>query len=978
MTTDGVRPRGVGRPREPMFQALESRVLLSTFVVDTLDDVVANDGLTSLREAVDRANVTAGDDVIAFESRLFADGPRVVTLSDGPLVLTNTVHVMGPGADRLTIDGDGAVRVLDFRGAAIGSIVSGLTVTGGVADEGGGIRSVADSFTLDGVYLHANRASVRGGGFFGAGDGMVIRNSTFGANESDGSGGGAYLVGGAFSIVNSTLSGNIAQDAGGGVVIGAEAVASIVSSTFVANVADQAASGTSFGGAVAISDDERAGSSIVLESTIFESNAASGSPDAVWAADSTDINLAALSHNLFSDASSALGLTDGENNNIVGRSALLEPALALGNGPIPVHVPMPMSPVLDAGSNSATLDTDQRGRARVSGGAIDIGAVEYQAPQIDDVTTFGNTFTALIGPRIFVHVLPGESEPGASLSLYLDSNDDGLFDASELVQVLPNGSASDPTRYVFAFDLDGSIVTPGSKRFFLQAADEQGLLSEPVELNLEMVASTRTVFRVQVGTEAGGVDRLIQRNDVLFSVALVGDRVLDDALHYYIDANGNGLVDAEDRRLDVSIVGSSSDGEWASISSEDIGHLDAGLVDIIVVVEDRWGFRSAPFTRTVRVFPSEVAAFTAPAAGATDEAGELVSLIINEFGDPVVHEFDGSSFSLVERADAPLGFGDAELWTDPKDGLIYGAYPSIEGLVLLRRDASGAWSVRRLGQELGVTEDDNVVSVTQFTSAAPSGRVSVIAGASESGSLVVFEEQVDATGVSLGYELTRVSDSLASNGVVTPMFSELISYRPSWDAWHLAGIDLDGDVISVWRAPGGADWRLDNLTAITGGDRIERGLAVILTSWNGISITGLNGEGEVVSSWWVPQFGGDWRRVNLTESFDGPRLTDAGLTSFYTPWNAQNYVGINEQGQVTAYWWAPSFAGAWRVDTLTDPPRSIFDLNLDRGLTAHVADDGTLNVLGVSDRGGVLRNWWSPFDDGGWRVNAMYDFLPLA
>ena len=46
-------------------ELLEARVLLSTYTVDTFEDVIdANDGLTSLREAVIAANADAGEDTI--------------------------------------------------------------------------------------------------------------------------------------------------------------------------------------------------------------------------------------------------------------------------------------------------------------------------------------------------------------------------------------------------------------------------------------------------------------------------------------------------------------------------------------------------------------------------------------------------------------------------------------------------------------------------------------------------------------------------------------------------------------------------------------------------------------------------------------------------------------------------------------------------------------------------------------------------
>ena len=103
-----------------------------TVTVNTLDDRVdANDGVTSLREAI--AHPT--DHAIAFDPHL--DGGRIV-LTGGHLTINQATTIVGRGADKLTIDAGGASRVFMITYAGTDVSISGLTLTGGKVIGGGG------------------------------------------------------------------------------------------------------------------------------------------------------------------------------------------------------------------------------------------------------------------------------------------------------------------------------------------------------------------------------------------------------------------------------------------------------------------------------------------------------------------------------------------------------------------------------------------------------------------------------------------------------------------------------------------------------------------------------------------------------------------------------------------------------------------------------------------------------------------------
>ena len=96
------------------------------------------DNLTSLRSAIAYANNHTGPDTITFDPAPSRRARRIIKLRGGPLVLTNpaTTTIIGPGARRLTIQGDGKNRVFDIEGGSLA--LSGVTITGGNAGTGDG------------------------------------------------------------------------------------------------------------------------------------------------------------------------------------------------------------------------------------------------------------------------------------------------------------------------------------------------------------------------------------------------------------------------------------------------------------------------------------------------------------------------------------------------------------------------------------------------------------------------------------------------------------------------------------------------------------------------------------------------------------------------------------------------------------------------------------------------------------------------
>jgi hypothetical protein len=201
----------------------------------------ADSGAGSLRDAIAAA---ASGATIDFSPAL---NGQTITLTSGPLMVTQSLTISGPGAGNLTITNATVNGSADFNinivpPTSSSVTISGLTITGGRARDtsGGGIdaESVA-TLTLDGDVITGNQATIRdnrssagGGGVFVNGGTVNVSNSTItnnamafndsvGGNGSSG-GGGIYSNGGTITVANSDVSRNsVSQstssgDSGGG------------------------------------------------------------------------------------------------------------------------------------------------------------------------------------------------------------------------------------------------------------------------------------------------------------------------------------------------------------------------------------------------------------------------------------------------------------------------------------------------------------------------------------------------------------------------------------------------------------------------------------------------------------------------------------------------------------------------------------------------------------------------------------------
>jgi Calx-beta domain-containing protein/parallel beta helix pectate lyase-like protein/polymorphic membrane protein len=214
------------------------------FTVTNLND----SGAGSLRQAISDANNAVGPDVVTFQAGVTG----TITLATGQLYVSDSVDIQGPGQAVVTVNGNNASRVfyVYYSDGLIDVTISGLTLTGGTANQGGGILDLGENLTLDHVTVDSNTSTGAGGGLWLNGDAnsLTITNSVFSGNtanvgggiflydsgqpvliqdtvisgnHSTGRGAGIYLYNPGYSVTieRSTLSGNQAAGEGGGLFV---------------------------------------------------------------------------------------------------------------------------------------------------------------------------------------------------------------------------------------------------------------------------------------------------------------------------------------------------------------------------------------------------------------------------------------------------------------------------------------------------------------------------------------------------------------------------------------------------------------------------------------------------------------------------------------------------------------------------------------------------------------------------------------
>ena len=416
--------------------AFESQRL--ELIVDTERDEVDGDftdNQLSLREAIQLANANPGEDLINFDPNEFRGSAFLDTihLGLGELMVTESLQIDGGDlgivisgdANRDDVNSTGAItdidrntesRLDDNSGvfnitAPAGDLVtlSGLTITGGVSSQlggitngaadlvisesiiagnqssvdGGGVSNESGSITIDRTTISGNRTVSRsdnGGGIYSDDGDVSISFSTISDNQTLGvqsGGGGIYIVDGTLSLTLSTVSGNqaLGDNSNGGGISSLRGDIILDNVTLTQNVA------TGVGGGISVLN-RLSNSALTLNNTIVAGNEATDRAD--LAIDSNvlvDVQFSLIGDNTGTSLNAApVGSPDVDGNLIGTAGSVIDPllgALLDNRGPTLTHDLLPGSPAIDAGFSSFAVDQrDDPAFARNDGGGVDIGSFE--------------------------------------------------------------------------------------------------------------------------------------------------------------------------------------------------------------------------------------------------------------------------------------------------------------------------------------------------------------------------------------------------------------------------------------------------------------------------------------------------------------------------------------------------------------------------------------------------------------------------
>jgi hypothetical protein len=193
----------------------------------------------SVQDAVDAA--AEGDEIRVAAGTYAGTGDEVLRVTKAVRIrggyTTTNWSAPHPEAHLTTLDGEGVRRVVSIVGPISPGptsqgqtcpVIEGFRITGGYAEEGGGVSIVDAAATLRGNWIEGNAANVTWGSAYGGGlyldsspvvlAGNVVQSNTVGGFD-EARGGGLYLTASPAELRNNVIRNNEALEHGGGLFL---------------------------------------------------------------------------------------------------------------------------------------------------------------------------------------------------------------------------------------------------------------------------------------------------------------------------------------------------------------------------------------------------------------------------------------------------------------------------------------------------------------------------------------------------------------------------------------------------------------------------------------------------------------------------------------------------------------------------------------------------------------------------------------
>jgi predicted outer membrane repeat protein len=463
-----------GPRNRPLVEALEDRLVLSVFNVNSTADILSPpNGIVTLRSAIDMANQVPGNNTInlavAGTYKITIPGAGADDNTTGEFAIIpnaaspagSTLTIQNTSGGKVIVDGNHLDRVFDINPADIVApapftvVMQGFTIQNGVAQpgdaaggSGGGIRDQGNvNLTLTNMTVTNNSATADGGGISMENAAttswtLTINNSKITNNRAGDAGGGIETDGSGTDLINpgTVISGNTCVNQGAGIWLDAIQVGDTFQGAFLtvsgATISgNEALSTGGLGGGIGNAGD---GPVTILNSTV--ANNFAGALGGGFGDENAQGSLTVLNSSFLNNTTVGIGggIASGGPVTILNSTLANNFAGATGGGFGDENAQDSLSV-----ANSTILNNTATG----NGGGIAVGGILTSIANTEiDGNVSGGTGGAVFANGVTLTIqsstLAGNTSSGDGGGIELETSGAGLFQGSTITNATITGNTA--------------------------------------------------------------------------------------------------------------------------------------------------------------------------------------------------------------------------------------------------------------------------------------------------------------------------------------------------------------------------------------------------------------------------------------------------------------------------------------------------------------------------------------------------------